>query len=109
VKHSYILIIVLLAALCSCKSKPSEKEVMNCLLKQFDCGDNIRITQFEIENSQEGMAFMGQKQYEFIVSGEIEYTAGCQSFFQVIPAGTRQKVKDKHVFLVKMDKGWSCP
>lgn len=93
----------------SCHNKPSEAAVQSCLLKQYDCSDHAKIISFKVENSAPIPEYMGTKGYEFIVSGQIEWTADCQSLFQVIPAGHIEAFQDKHVVLVKMDNGWTCP
>ncbi len=94
---------------CSCKSRPSDEEVKHCLLKQYDCENAVQLSEFKIENSREVTGLTGDKEYEFIVSGEVEWTADCSSFLQVIHAGKKERFSDKHVFLVKMDRGWGCP
>ena len=101
----------LLAAVlfCSCKSGPSEEELKHCLLRQYDCESAVQLNSFKIENSREVTGMLGDKEYEYIVSGEIEWTADCQAFFQLVHAGKKEHFTDKHIFMVKMDRGWGCP
>jgi hypothetical protein len=93
----------------SCKDQPSEKEISQCILNSYTCGNYAKINHLQIINSHIDN-FMGTKSCTVYVNGEIEWLSNCQTgFFSVIPAGKREVFQNKSVFLVKMDNGWGCP
>lgn len=92
-----------------CKDQPSEKEISQCILNSYTCGNYAKINRLQIINSRTDN-FMGTKSCTVYVNGEIEWLTDCQTgFFSVIPAGRKETFTNKSVYLIKMDKGWGCP
>src|SRR5258708_4534155 len=104
-KKGFIGFLLPAVLFCSCKSGPSEEEVKHCLLKQYECENAVQLNAFKIDNSRQVTGLMGDKEYEFIVSGEVEWVSDCQALFQLIRAGKKERFTDKHVFMMKMDNG----
>lgn len=101
------LCVLHLVILSSCKSKPSKNEIKECIAVNHFCKSTVNINSLKIINSSE-REFLGTKGYMFIVDYEVEWTSPCQTVMGIIPSGTKKFFSHEEVFIMKMDKGWSC-
>lgn len=91
---------------CSCKSKPSEQDISKKILLEYVCPDNAKVENLKVTNAKETESLFGLPALQYTVSGEVEWSAGCDEAFGNLPAGYKEPFDNKIVTLVKTDDGW---
>jgi len=106
-KKSLLLIsLILVVFFCSCKSKPSDKDIAKKILIEYTCAETAKVNSLEIIKSSPTTSLFGFKGYEYIVSGEVEWPTGCTEFGTSLPSGYKEKFDNKRVVLIKGEEGW---
>jgi len=91
---------------CSCKSKPSEEDISKKILFEYVCPETAKVSNLKVLDTKETQTLFGLPALQYTVSGEIEWSNGCDEAFSNLPAGYKEKFDHKMVTLVKGDKGW---
>lgn len=90
----------------SCKSEPSEDEISKKILMEYVCPETAKVVSLKISDSKETETIIGGKAYAYMVSGEVEWPAGCTDFGTGITAGYKEPFENKTVTLAKTEDGW---
>ena len=90
----------------SCKSKPSNADIEKKILLEYTCAETAKVNSLQIMKSSPTTSLLGFKGYEYLVSGEVEWPAGCTEFGTAVPSGYKEKFENKTVVLIKSDAGW---
>jgi len=96
----------MLILFCSCKSKPSEKDISKKILLEYVCPENAKVDNLKIIDTKKTESFFGLPALQYTVSGEVEWMNGCDEAFGNLPAGYKEAFDRKTVTLVKSDDGW---
>ncbi len=91
---------------CSCKSKPTEQDISKKILLDYVCPENAKINGLKVLDTKETQSLFGLPALQYTVSGEIEWSNGCDEAFGNLPAGYKEAFDRKTVTLVKNDNGW---
>ena len=91
---------------CSCKSKPSEADISQKILFEYVCPENAKVNNLHILDTKETESIFGLPALQYTVSGEVEWSKGCDEAFGNLPAGYKEAFDHKTVTLVKSDNGW---
>lgn len=91
---------------CSCKSKPSEKDISKKILLDYVCPENAKVNALKIINSKPTETLLGMPALQYTVSGEVEWAGGCDEAFSNLPLGYKESFNNKTVTLVKTEQGW---
>ncbi|HYO22463.1 MAG TPA: hypothetical protein VER36_08650 [Flavisolibacter sp.] len=96
--------LLLLTCICSCNSKPSEKDISKKLLLEYVCNETAKVNNLEILKTEETESTGQPPIFHFTVRGEVEWPNGCQEFGSNTPPGTKEKF-ERLVTLYKTDEG----
>jgi hypothetical protein len=91
---------------CSCKSKPSQEDISKKILLEYVCPENAKVNDLKVLDKKETQSLFGLPALQYTVSGEIQWSNGCDEAFGTLPAGYIEKFDRKIVTLVKSDNGW---
>lgn len=97
---------IILLAFGSCKSKPSNADIEKKVLSEYTCAQTAKVNSLQIIKSSPTTSLLGFNGIEYLVSGEVEWPAGCSEFGTALPAGYKEKFDNKTVVLIKGDEGW---
>lgn len=98
-------IAALALAMTGCSSKPSEKDIAKKILLEYVCAETAEVNNLQVLNTKDAVGIFGNKGYEYEVSGEVEWTAGCNEFGSRLEPGFKEKFERKKVFLMKGSDG----
>jgi hypothetical protein len=93
-------------AFCSCKGKPSQEDISKKILLEYVCPENAKVNDLKIIDKKETQSLFGLPALQYTVSGEVQWSNGCDEAFGNLPAGYIEKFDRKIVTLVKSDNGW---
>jgi hypothetical protein len=91
---------------CSCKSKPSQEDISKKILFEYVCPENAKVNNLKIINTKKTESLFGLPALQYTVSGEVEWSRGCDEAFGNLPAGYKEPFDNKIITLVKSDDGW---
>jgi hypothetical protein len=90
----------------SCKSKPSEADISKKILFEYVCPENAKVNNLKVLDTKKTESLFGLPALQYVVSGEVEWSNGCDEAFGNLPAGYKEAFDRKTVTLVKTDNGW---
>ena len=102
----YVLFVFAAISLFSCKSKPSKEAISKKILMEYVCPENAKVNTLNVLETKETESLFGFPALQYTVSGEVEWTNGCDEAFGNLPAGYKEKFENKIVTMVKGDDGW---
>lgn len=102
----FIFYCLLVAFLCSCGGgKPPDSEIKKKILMSYVCNETATVNNLTIHETKDAESIGGNKGYEYVVSGEIEWKEGCREFGMNAEPGRTERFENKRVFLIKGDDG----
>lgn len=90
----------------SCSSKPSHADIEKKLLMEYVCAETAKVNGLHIDDTKDAESIIGLKGFQYTVSGEVEWKAGCSDYGTRIQPGFTEKFENKTVTLIKTDDGW---
>jgi hypothetical protein len=102
----YTCLIFTAFSFCSCKSKPSKEDITKKILLEYVCPETAKVNDLKVMDTKETQSIFGLPALQYVVSGEVEWTTGCDEAFGNLPAGYKEKFDRKIVTLVKGEDGW---
>ena len=99
-------LVIIAIIFCSCTGKPSEKDITHKILLEYVCPENAIVDDLKIINLEETQSLLGLPALQYTVSGEIEWTNGCNETFSNMPPGYKEAFREKKITLVKVNDNW---
>ncbi len=92
--------------LASCSSSPSESDIKKKILLEYVCMETADIENLKVLDKKDAETISDAKGYEYTVSGEVVWNAGCQESLRPTPAGYKERLENKKAYLVKSEGEW---
>jgi hypothetical protein len=102
----YFCLVFIAFGFCSCKGKPSKEDITKKILLEYVCPETAKVNDLKVLDKKETQSIFGLPALQYVVSGEVEWTTGCNEAFGTLPAGYKEKFDRKIVTLVKGEDGW---
>jgi hypothetical protein len=105
-QKQFLLYLLIATFLSSCNDKPADEDIKRKIVLDYACPETVLVSAMQITGVKETTSFIGSKEYEYSVSGEVFWKDGCNEFGSSLTAGYREKFENKKVILIKGDEGW---